>query len=124
MAQKDWEKVRKIIDLKSLDLLEKFLISDQVFLPNDLSLNPFNADHSNFSASDLGKSKPGQWIPVYYSKDIPEYFRENSVVPVRAGPAEFFFYKGTVFFDLGSVDFEKIDISKVNPIESGMTPIT
>ena len=118
MAQKDWEEVRKIIDLQSSGLLEKFLISDQIFLPNDLLPNPFNADHSNFSASDLGKAKPGQWIPVYYLKDIPEYFRENKIVPIRAGQAEFFFYKGSVFFDLESVNFKKIDTCKINPIES------
>jgi len=118
MAQKDWEEVRKIIELKSSRLLEKFLISDQIFLPNDLLHNPFSTDHSNFSASDLGKGKPGQWIPVYYLKDISEYFRENQIVPVRAGQAEFFFYKGSVFFDLDSVDFKRINIDKINPIES------
>ncbi len=118
MAQKDWKEVRQIIDTQSSGLLEKFLISDQVFLPNDLSPNPFNEDHSNFSASDLGKIKPGQWIPVYYLKDISEYFRENKIMPIRAGPAEFFFYKGNVFFDLESVEFEKIDTAKINPIES------
>ncbi len=52
--------------------------------------NPFNVDHTNFSASDLDKGKPGQWIPVYYSKDIPEYFRKKNLMPVRAGQAEFF----------------------------------
>lgn len=105
MAQKDWEEVRNIIDLKSSGFLEKFLTSDQTFLPNDLVTNPFNEDHSNFSASDLAKAKPGQWIPIYYLKDISEYFRKNKIVPVRAGQAEFFFYKGDVFFDLESVEF-------------------
>ncbi len=105
MAQKDWEEVRKIIELESSGLLEKFLISDQIFLPNDLLDNTFNADQSNFSASELGKGKPGQWIPVYYLKDIPEYFRENQMIPVRAGQAEFFFYKGNVFFDLDNSTF-------------------
>jgi len=123
MAQKDWEEVRKIIELQSSGLIEKFLISDQTFLPNNLLDNPFNVDHSNFSASDLGKGKPGQWIPVYYLKDIPEYFRENQMVPVRAGQAEFFFYKGNVFFDLESINFEKIDTAKINPIESYI-PVT
>ena len=118
MAQKDWDEVQKIIELKSPGLLEKFLISDQIFLPNDLLANPFNTSHSNFSASGLGKGKPGQWIPVYYLKDISEYFRDNRIVPVRAGPAEFFFYKGDVFFDLESINFEKIDTRKIQPIES------
>ncbi|WP_294951039.1 hypothetical protein [Sulfurovum sp.] len=123
MAQKDWEEVIGIIEDKSPGLFKKFLISEQSFLPNETFPNPFNEEHSNFSASDLGKGKPGQWIPVYYTKDIPEYFRENSVVPVRAGPAEFFFYKGEVFFDLKSVDFEKIDTDRINPIESYI-PVT
>ena len=77
MAQKDWEEVRHIIDAQSSGFLEKFLTSDQTFLPNELSPSPFTIDHSNFSATDLGKAKPGQWIPVYYLKDISEYFREN-----------------------------------------------
>ena len=123
MAQKDWEEVRKIIDLKSSGHLEYFLTSEQVFLPNNLLPNPFNADHSNFSASDLGKGKPGQWIPVYYIKDIPDSFRESNVVPVRAGPAEFFFYKGEMFFDLESINFKKIDTGKINSVESYI-PVT
>ncbi len=47
MAQKDWEEVRQIIDAQSSGLLEKFLISDQVFLPNALLPNPFNLDSRN-----------------------------------------------------------------------------
>ena len=123
MAQKDWEEVRQIIEDKSSGYLENFLTSEQIFLPNNVLPNPFNKNSSNFSASNLGKSKLGQWIPVYYLKDIPEYFRENKIVPVRAGSAEFFFYKGNVFFDLDSVDFKKIDTSKINPIESYI-PVT
>ncbi len=123
MSQKDWEEVQKIIEDKSSRFLEKFLTSDERFLPNSSLPNPFNEDRSNFSASDLGKDKPGQWIPVYYTKDISEYFRENNIVPVRAGPAEFFFYKGIVFFDLESIVFENIDTEKIAPIESYI-PIT
>ncbi|KYJ87552.1 DUF6997 domain-containing protein [Sulfurovum riftiae] len=123
MAQKDWEEVQKIIENKSPGFLEKFLTSDEIFLPNNSLPNSFNVDRSNFSASDLGKDKPGQWIPVYYLKDISEYFRENNIVPVRAGPAEFFFYKGVVFFDLESIVFENIDTEKIAPIESYI-PVT
>ncbi len=83
MSQKDWEEVQKIIEDKSSGFLEKFLTSDKIFLPNSSLLNPFNKDCSNFSASDLGKDKPGQWIPMYYFKEIPEYFRVNNIVPVR-----------------------------------------
>jgi hypothetical protein len=123
MAQKDWIEVQNIIENKSSGFLEKFLISDEIFLPNSSLPNPFNVDRSNFSASDLKKSKPGQWIPVYYTKDIPAYFRQNNIVPVRAGPAEFFFYKGTVFFDLESIVFKNIDTTRVNPVESYI-PVT
>ena len=118
MAQKDWKEVQKIIENKSSGFLEKFLISDEIFLPNMFLPNPFDEERSNFSASDLGKSKPGQWIPVYYEKDIPYFLRDHNIVPVRAGPAEFFFYKGTVFFDLNHILFKTIDSTKIQPIES------
>lgn len=120
MAQKDWEEVLGLIEDKSPELFEKFLISDHVFLPNKTLPNPFNMHHSNFRASDLGKKNPGQWIPIYYLKEIPKYFRKNSVAPVKAGQAGFFFYKGKVFFDLESVIFQKIDTHKINSIESYM----
>jgi len=123
MSQKDWKEVRNIIDNLSPGLFKKFLDSEEIFLPNQSMPNPFNQYKSNFSASDLGKGKPGQWIPVYYIKDIPEFFRENSMVPVRAGPAEFFFYRGRVFFDLENVNFVNVDTGKINPIES-FIPIT
>ena len=118
MAQKDWEEVQNIIELKSPGFFKDFLASEQTFLPNDFLPNPFDAGHSNFSAVDLGKGKPGQWIPVYYLKDIPENFRTNKMVPVRAGQAEFFFYKGDVFFNLDITEFEKIDTAQISPIES------
>ena len=98
MSQKDWKEVQNIIDNLSPALFKNFLESEEIFLPNHSMPNPFNQYKSNFSASDLGKGKPGQWIPVYYIKDIPEFFRENSMVLVRAGPAEFFFYRGRFFF--------------------------
>jgi len=123
MAQKDWEEVRKIIDSQSSGFFEKFLRSKQIFFPNESMLNPFEASSSNFSSLELRKSKPGQWIPVYYIKDIPEFFQKNGVVPVRAGSAEFFFYRGRVFFDLESVDFKKVDTAKISPIES-FVPVT
>ena len=72
MSQRDWIEVQKIIEDKSSGFFEKFLISDERFLPNNSLPNPFNGHASNFSASDLGKGKPGQWIPVYYLKDISE----------------------------------------------------
>jgi len=123
MAQKDWKEVQEIIEFQSSGILEKFLLSEQVFLPNQILPNPFRVDHSNFSASDLGKGKPGQWIPVYYSKDIPEYFQQNNIVPIRAGQAEFFFYKGVVFFDLDRIVFENIDTDSISSIE-GYIPST
>ncbi len=55
---------------------------------------------------------------LYSIKDIPKYFREHSIVPIRAGQAEFFFYKGEVFFDLKSVDFNVIDMRQITPLEN------
>ena len=123
MAQKDWQEVLQIIENKKSALFEAFLSSKQSFLPNEILGNPFDESHTNFSASELGKGKPGQWIPVYNIKEIPKYFRKNSVVPVRAGAAEFFFYKGEVFFDLKNIDFKKIDTAKIDTIESYI-PVT
>lgn len=118
MAQKDWEEVLEIIELQAPGFFGDFLESDHTFLPNDLLSNPFNKINTNFSASDLSKGKPGSWIPVYKFNDISEYLRVNKIVPVRAGQAEFFFYKGNVFFDLDSTEFEKIETAQISPIES------
>jgi len=35
MSQKDWEEVQQIIDDQSSGLFEKFLASEQIFLPNE-----------------------------------------------------------------------------------------
>jgi len=43
MSQKDWEKVQKIIKKKSSKFLEKFLISNEIFLPNPLKTSLFSS---------------------------------------------------------------------------------
>jgi len=118
MSKKDWNEVWELLEAKAPNLMNRYISSDNVFLPNRQETNPYNPEASNFSASDLKKGKPGQWIPVYYQKDVPENFRRNNIVPIRAGSAEFFFYKGVVFFDLESVSFEKIDTTSIQPIEN------
>ena len=39
-------------------------------------------------------------------------------MPIRAGKAEFFFYRGGIFFDLDAVDFKAVDTSNIEPIDS------
>jgi hypothetical protein len=118
MSKKDWNEVWELLEAKAPNLMNRYISSNNVFLPNRQEINPYNPEASNFSASDLKKGKPGQWIPVYYQKDVPENFRRNNIVPIRAGSAEFFFYKGVVFFDLERVSFEKIDTTSIQPIEN------
>ena len=42
MSQRDWIEVQNIIEEKSSGFLEKFLTSDEIFLPNNTLANPFN----------------------------------------------------------------------------------
>ena len=76
------------------------------FYPTILYLTLLMIMLSNFSASDLGKAKPGQWIPVYYVKDISEYLQENksSTGKSRAGGV-LFFIKVQYFLTWKGVDF-------------------
>lgn len=118
MAQKDWIDVLKKIKTVKPYLIDEFIASDEIFLPNDRYHNPFEISAKNFSALNLKKEKPGSWIPVYEAGHLPNYFHENNIFPIRAGKAEFFFYKGKLFFDLSKVCFEKVDTSVISPIAS------
>ena len=71
MSQRDWVEVQNNIENKSSGLFEKFLILDENFLPNNSLLNPFNAEHSNFSASALGRGNRGSGFPYITSKIFP-----------------------------------------------------
>lgn len=116
MAQRDWEEVYK--KLNSVD--EMFITSlfEDIFFPSQNQKNPFEDSATNLSATHLKKDKPGQWIPIYKKEDLPRFFLENNIMPVRAGPAEFFFYYGNIFYDLSTTDFVEIDTQEIIPIES------
>lgn len=123
MGKKDWEEVCEVMEKSSKGLLSTFLASDQTFLPNEILKNPFQNEKENFSATDFGKIKPGQWIPVYYKKDLPNMFHDLHLMPIRAGQAEFFFYKGEMFFDLEHVVFQEISTQSIHAIEN-FFPVT
>jgi len=120
VAQRDWLEVLEIIANEDKGYLSNFLASDEVFLPNSSSPNPFESIAANFSAAALGKAKPGNWIPVYKNQDVPEVFHDKNVFPIRAGQAEFFFYRGKVFFDLSETDFKEVDTKQIKPIATFM----
>ena len=96
MAQRDWNEVLGIFDEKAPEYLDSFLASDERFAPSETLPNPFGEGGENFSAAQLGKPKPGNWIPVYKSEELPAWFHEHALMPIRAGKAEFFFYRGGI----------------------------
>ena len=118
MAQKDWIEVLQIIANKKQDYLPDFLASDEIFLPNASQANPFHENSANLSAADLEKDKPGNWIPIYKKQELPEQFYADNIVPIRAGQAEFFFYRGNAFFDLEKVSFKAIPTEQIEPIDT------
>jgi len=118
MAQKDWNEVLEIFSDQASDYIADFLGSSSLFAPSEHHPNPFNPNKINFSAQDLDKAKPGNWIPIYKVEELPVFFHENRIMPIRSGPAEFFFYRGQVFFDLQDQEFEHINADLIEPIES------
>jgi len=118
MAKKDWEEIEQTLNTISPTLFDNFLDSDTPFLPCNDFQNPFTANSNNFSASQFSKEKPGKWIPLYKSSDLSQFFSSNNLYPVRAGQAEFFFYRGTIFFDLQNIDYEEITPEQYKPIDS------
>ena len=116
MAQRDWDEVYQKIN--SVD--DKFISSlfENTFFPFEKHKNPFDKSATNLSAHQLKKDKPGQWIPIYKKEDLPRFFLENNIMPVRAGPAEFFFYHGNIFYDMSRANFINIDTKKIEPIEN------
>lgn len=118
MAQKDWNEVLEIFSDQASEYIADFLGSSAVFAPSEHYLNPFNPNKINFSAQDLNKAKPGSWIPIYKVEELPAFFHDNNMMPIRSGSAEFFFYRGEVFFDLQDQEFERINADFIEPIES------
>jgi hypothetical protein len=123
MAQKDWTEVLDLFEMKAPGYIEEFSQSEELFLPSENHPSPFGGGSGNFSAKELGKPKPGNWIPVYKNEDLPKYFHDNRIMPVRAGQAEFFFYRGDIFFDLTEQSFTSADTSTIEPI-ADFVPMT
>ena len=104
MAQKDWHEVIQLIDKTAPGFWDQYKAGGEFF-------------SRNFSAKELGKEKPGSWIPVYKKEHLPEWFHENKIMPIRAGQAEFFFLKGNVFFDLEDYSFSPYLADTIEPLE-------
>ena len=77
MAKQDWTQVLKYFNQKDQSYIEKFLISKEIFLPNQNSINIFSEFDSVFSAKQLEKAKPGNWIPIYKKEPLFVYY--NSI---------------------------------------------
>ena len=58
MAQKDWQEVLKLIEKAAPGFWDEYMASSELF-------------SRNFSAKELGKDKPGNWIPVYKKEHLP-----------------------------------------------------
>jgi len=123
LAQKDWTEVLDIFEQKASGYIGEFAGSNELFLPNENHPSPFGGAFGNFSAAELGKPKPGNWIPVYKKEELPPYLHDLSLMPVRAGQAELFFYRGDIFFDLTEQPFTSVDTSTIKPI-ADFVPMT
>lgn len=123
MAYNDWVEVEDIFHNKAPNILLDFINSDQIFLPNTVHINPFDPEQANFSAKQIEKDKPGNWIPLYKSNELSDFFKDNNIYPIRSGQAEFFFYKNSIFHDLSTLEFQSVDSDKYELIES-FVPLT
>lgn len=104
MAQKDWHEVLNLIEETAPGFWDDYMAGGELF-------------SRNFFAKELGKEKPGNWIPVYKKEHLPEWFHEKKIMPIRAGQAEFFFLKGDVFFDLADYAFSDCPVDTIEPLE-------
>jgi hypothetical protein len=123
MAQKDWNEVLDLFEQKAPGYIGEFAKSEELFLPGENRPSPFGGSSGNFSAAELGKPNPGSWIPVYKKEDLPPRLHELGLMPVRAGQAAFFFYRGDIFFDLTEQPFTSVDASAIEPI-ADFVPMT
>ncbi len=117
VAKIDWDEIINSFIKKDKDYINVFLKSKDVFLPNKNGINIFNSMSNVFSAKQLKKDKPGNWIPIYKQEDLSEYLILNNLMPVRCGQAEFFFYRGNIIFDLTQLIFVNMEIENVKRIE-------
>jgi hypothetical protein len=116
LSQKDWIEVKEKFENKQSNFFEKFLNSNEFFYPSNNFKNIFNEKNNLIYAKDLKKEKPGNWIPIYNKKDLPEFFVKNKIYPIRSGQAAFFFYKGEVFLELKKIKFREISKKDIEPI--------
>lgn len=123
MAKKDWTEIQTTLEAVAPELLKAFIHSQEIFFPEERFSNPFDSSSGNFSATQFGKEKPGNWIPLYHPKELSSFFYDNKISPVRSGQAEFFFYRGSVFFDLQTLDYTEVTKEAYKPIES-FVPLT
>lgn len=123
MAKNDWNDVQNIFNTIDKNYLDVFLKSTDKFCPNIHHINIFNKDANAFSSKLLNKPNPGNWIPIYKKEDLSEYFINNNLMPIRCGQAEFFFFKGDIFFDLTPIEFNTIYIKSLTQIDSFL-PLT
>jgi len=117
VAKIDWDEIINSFIKKDKDYINVFLKSKDIFLPNINGINIFNSMSNVFSAKQLKKDKPGNWIPIYKQEDLSEYLILNNLMPVRCGQAEFFFYRGNIIFDLTQLIFVDMEIENVKRIE-------
>jgi len=122
MAQKDWIEIIEKFNTKDKEFITNFLNSKDSFCPSENHLNIFDEknSYSNFNSKNLKKSKPSNWIPLYKKEELPNFLLENSLMPIRSGMGEFFFYKGNIFFDLTEIEFKTIESNQVKPVEEFM----
>ena len=115
MAKKDWQEIINKIDL---NILNEFLNSNSSFFPSEEFLNPFSKDLTNFNSQNLQKGNPASWIPIYNKNHLNDFLLYNSLMPIRSGSGEFFFYKGSIFYYLNNIIFKSIDLSEIQQIEN------
>ena len=118
MSKRDWEEIKQKLDTEESNILANFINSNEPFFPSNTFLNPFTTNSNNFSATQFDKTKPSSWIPLYKSSDLSDFFTTQNLYPVRAGQAEFFFYRGDIFFDLQNIDYTEITPEQYKPIDS------
>ncbi len=123
MSQKDWIEVKEKFENKKPGFFEFFLQSNEFIYPSKKLPNIFDKNKNLIFAKDLGKDKPGNWIPVYSKKDLPDFFIHNKIYPIRSSQAAFFFYKGEIFLNFSSINFNEISRDEIEPIEN-FIPLT
>lgn len=123
MPKQDWNQIITLFKTKDETYLEDFLNSDEVFCPSPDYENIFDPTHNAFSAKQLDKPNPANWIPIYKRDDLSEYLLENRLMPIRCGQGEFFFYRGEILFDLRLLSYREVPIDTIESVEA-FIPLT